>query len=263
MLTSTEILILKVRDDSVEEVIDTVAAERSVLLRLNGEPVVSLLCTPSDIDALAVGFLVSEGFISADSLPRSVAVDETALEVAVELELPAGWRDMIESGAITPGCGRGVTFANAAAPRLKAIASRMTEGQAVGDLPAIRSVMETFRSQSLLYASTGGVHSAAIFEGKKALFFAEDIGRHNAVDKVIGRAALSGVPLGDKVLVSSGRVSGEIMTKVIRSGIPVIVSRGAPTCVSVSRAEDYGVTLVGFARGSRMNIYSHPWRIIQ
>lgn len=262
MLTSTEVLILKVRDDSVEEVIDTVAAERSVLLRVNGEPVVSLLCTPTDIDALAVGFLVSEGFLSANSLPRSVAVDEPALEVAVELELPDGWRDMIESRAITPGCGRGVTFANAAAPNLKAIASRMTT-----DLSEVRAVVETFRSQSLLYASTGGVHSAAIFEAEggkiKMLFFAEDIGRHNAVDKVIGRAALSGVPLGDKILVSSGRVSGEIMTKVVRSGIPVMVSRGAPTCVSVSRAEDYGVTLVGFARGNRMNIYSHPWRIIQ
>lgn len=259
MLTSTEVLILKIRDDSVEEVIDTVAAERSVLLRVNGEPVVSLLCTPSDIDALAVGFLVSEGFLSANSLPRSVAVDEAALEVAVEMELPDGWCDMIESRAITPGCGRGVTFANAAAPHLKAIASRTTTG-----LPEIRAVVETFRSQSLLYASTGGVHSAAIFEANsgKMLFFAEDIGRHNAVDKVIGRAALSGVPLGDKILVSSGRVSGEIMTKIVRSGIPVIVSRGAPTCVSVSRAEDYGVTLVGFARGSRMNIYSHPWRII-
>ncbi|MBI5829949.1 MAG: formate dehydrogenase accessory sulfurtransferase FdhD [Chloroflexi bacterium] len=239
--------------------IDTVAAERSILLKINGEPVVSLLCTPSDIDALAVGFLISEGFLSAASQPRSVAFDEKKLEVAVEAELPAGWRDMTESRAITPGCGRGVTFtASSGAARLKAVKSRVKS-----NLPEIRAIVETFRRQSLLYASTGGVHSAAIFGGKIMLFFAEDIGRHNAVDKVIGMAALSGALLDDKILVSSGRVSGEIMTKVVRSGIPVIVSRGAPTCVSVSRAEDSGVTLVGFARGNRMNIYSHPWRIIQ
>ena len=108
---------------------------------------------------------------------------------------------------------------------------------------------------------TGGVHSAALADRKNIHQFAEDIGRHNAVDKLLGKAFLASIPVEDKILLSSGRISGEIMTKVIRNRIPILISRTAPTCMSITYAEYHGVTLIGFARGNRMNIYTHPQRI--
>jgi FdhD protein len=125
----------------------------------------------------------------------------------------------------------------------------------------IRRLLSTFRNISALYLETGGVHSAALSDGKDILFFSEDIGRHNAVDKLIGKAFLQSVPIEDKVLLTSGRVTSEIMTKAARNRFPVLISRAAPSCMAISYAEDMGITLIGFARGERMNIYSWPNRI--
>jgi FdhD protein len=126
----------------------------------------------------------------------------------------------------------------------------------------IQALLKKFRSISELFMQTGGVHSAALADQKRIHLFAEDIGRHNAVDKIIGKAFLAGIPVADKILLSSGRISGEIMTKVIRNRIPIMISRTAPTCMSITYAEDHGITLIGFARGNRMNIYTHPQRVV-
>ena len=125
----------------------------------------------------------------------------------------------------------------------------------------IRQLLATFRTISKLYIETGGVHSAALSDGSELLFFSEDIGRHNAVDKLIGRAFLQSVPVENKILITSGRVTSEIMTKAGRNRFPVLISRAAPSCMALSYAEDMGITLIGFARGDRMNIYTWPNRI--
>ncbi|MBS1128765.1 MAG: formate dehydrogenase family accessory protein FdhD, partial [Nitrospirae bacterium] len=103
--------------------------------------------------------------------------------------------------------------------------------------------------------------SAALSDGKDLLFFSEDIGRHNAVDKLIGKAFLKGVSIENKILFTSGRVTSEIVTKAGRNRFPILVSRAAASCMAISYAEDMGITLVGFARGDRMNIYTWPTRI--
>jgi FdhD protein len=105
------------------------------------------------------------------------------------------------------------------------------------------------------------VHSAALSDGKDILFFSEDIGRHNAVDKLIGKAFLQSVSVENKILLTSGRVTSEIVTKAGRNRFPILISRAAPSCMAISYAEDMGITLVGFARGDRMNIYTWPNRI--
>jgi len=133
--------------------------------------------------------------------------------------------------------------------------TRITAGE-------VQALMKEFRSTSALFMKTGGVHSAALADSNGILLFSEDIGRHNAVDKLIGKAFLANIPVEDKILLSSGRISGEIMTKVIRNHIPIMISRTAPTCMSITYAEDHGVTLIGFARSNRMNIYTHPHRIV-
>lgn len=251
-----EVLLLKVRDGRVEETLDSVAAEGRITLSVNGEPLVSLLCTPRDLQAMAVGFLFSESLITDLQVLRSVTVVGDRVEIAAE-HLPEDWRERIRVGTLASGCGRGVTFSatrkGPASPR-KSPGPRLNTKQ-IGDL------LKRFSRMSELFEKTGGVHSAALAdESGQIRFFAEDIGRHNAVDKIIGQAVLEAVPLEDKILLSSGRVSAEIMGKVDRTAIPVLVSRSAPTCMAVMTAEDQGITLVGFARGSRMNVYSHPWR---
>ena len=242
----------------MEELVDAVASETSLTVEVNGTEVARLLCSPSDEEALAAGFLFTEGLLSERTTLLSLEDDkaEGALRVSIA-GLADNWTDLLSRKTYASGCGRGVTFSGTVEQAWKEV----DRGMLRWSIPQITDRLRELRERSGLYIQTGGVHSAALSDGEKLILFAEDIGRHNAVDKVIGRAFLNGVSLADKILVSSGRISSEIMGKVIRAGIPMLVSRAAPTCRSVSAAEDAGVTLIGFARGDRMNIYSHPWRV--
>jgi len=259
MKATHDTLIIRADNHQVAEQQDTVATEVPFSLLVNGENLVSLLCSPSELDAMAVGFLLSEGLLKEREALVSVDVDETTTTVSVRIKnLPEDWQTMFHRKSITSGCGKGITFTDA---------RRLDDSQPLrADLrvriSSIVALLKEFRDISKLFKETGGVHSAALCDADRLLFFSEDIGRHNAVDKLIGKAFLNQVPLTDKMLFSSGRISGEIMTKVVRSRIPILVSRAAPTCMAVVAAEDHGVTLIGFARGRRMNIYTHPQRLL-
>jgi FdhD protein len=113
-----------------------------------------------------------------------------------------------------------------------------------------------------VFKATGGVHSAALCEAKSILVFSEDIGRHNAIDKIFGECILKDIPTEGCLIITSGRVSSEILLKVARRNIPLLISKSAPTNLGVRLADDLGITLVGFARGRRMNIYTNGWRIM-
>jgi FdhD protein len=235
-----------------------VASELPIRLVLNDQQLVTLLCTPSELEELAVGFLLSEGLLLERSAIRKLEFIERDAAIRIELsDLPADWSKMFEKRTISSGCGKGITFTSYRMDTDNRIA---VTGQMVS-LTGIRNLLNDFRNISKLYLSTGGVHSAALSDGKGLLFFSEDIGRHNAVDKLIGKAFLQSVPVENKVLLTSGRVTSEIVTKAGRNRIPVLISRAAPSCMAISYAEDMGITLVGFARGDRMNIYTWPNRI--
>jgi len=251
--------VIRVTGNLIEEINDTIAMEIPFTLIVNGETLVSLLCSPSDLDHMAIGFLFSEGLLADRDSIADIQISEKISTVSVTLaNLPKNWQSNFHKKTITSGCGKGITF---------------TDPNKLQDLPAnrspiqlsteqVRNFLSAFRNQSKSYLKTGGIHSAALANETGILLFAEDIGRHNAVDKLIGRAILERIPLTDKILLSSGRISGEIMTKVIRSKIPCLISRTAPTCMSISYAENHGVTLIGFARGNRMNIYTHPQGVV-
>jgi len=254
----SEALILKISGARVEGVIDEVASELPVRLVLNGAPLVTLLATPSELEELAVGFLLSEGVLREKASVQGIEVSEKDAAVHVSLsDLPDDWERLFEKRSISSGCGKGVTFTNYRA----SFADRIPFTGPMVSLGDLRRQLDTFRSISRLYLETGGVHSAALSDGKEILFFSEDIGRHNAVDKLIGKAFLASVPLENKVLLTSGRVTSEIVTKAGRNRFPVLISRAAPSCMAISYAEDMGITLVGFARADRMNIYTWPKRI--
>ena len=126
----------------------------------------------------------------------------------------------------------------------------------------ILSLMNDFRNMSKNFLLTGGVHSAAIADPENIIIFREDIGRHNAIDKIIGHVVLSNKSFNKKIIITSGRISSEILLKVLKCEIPVIVSKSAPTNRAIEICRETGITLIGFARGNRMNIYSGEQRII-
>ncbi len=258
METKRDALILKVSGNNVDGVVDTVASELPVTLVVNSEPLVTLLCTPSELEELAIGFLLTEGILREKKTIKKLEVDEKELSVRIELtDLPSDFSKMFEKRTISSGCGKGITFTN-----YRTEADRRIEAKGhLLSLDDIRKLLGTFRNISKLYLETGGVHSAGLSDGKEILFFSEDIGRHNAVDKLIGKAFLKSIPVENKILITSGRVTSEIVTKAGRNRFPVLISRAAPSCMAVSYAEDMGITLIGFARSDRMNIYTWPNRI--
>jgi FdhD protein len=159
---------------------------------------------------------------------------------------------------LTTGCGGG--FSGADSP---GGCRRLDTALRVEDR-AIRRLMETMTGAAALFRTTGGTHIACLGDSEgRVLFTAEDIGRHNAVDKVVGLALIAGVGVHDLILCSSGRVSSEILSKAARARIPVVVSRSAPTSRAIELAEGFLLTLVGFARGRRMNVYTAPERVVK
>jgi FdhD protein len=253
-------LILKVKGNEIEGAVDEVAAELPVRLVLNGEPLVTLLCTPTEIEELAIGFLLSEGLLHDRDSIRKLAVSDTGPSIEIEIVgLPNGWEKQFEKRTISSGCGKGITFTNYDREKDRKLDTK----RPVMSIDDIRSQLQSFRTISTLYLETGGVHSAALSDGRSILFFSEDIGRHNAVDKLIGKAFLKDVSIENKILFTSGRVTSEIVTKAGRNRFPILISRAAASCMAINYAEDMGITLVGFARGDRMNIYTWPNRIKQ
>jgi FdhD protein len=259
MKSSHETLIIRLKDEQPQEITDHVAAEIGFSLNVNNKHIVTLLCTPAELDAMAIGFLLSEGILQDRDSLLDVHVDEKNFTVSVTLKnLPEDIDNTFRKKTITSGCGQGITYTDAASlknlPPNRSILRVSPE--------KIMAMLKEFRTLSGLFSKTGGVHSAAMIDKGKIILFSEDIGRHNAVDKLLGKAFLANISTNDKILLSSGRISGEIMTKVIRSRIPILISRTAPTCMSIIYAEEHGITLIGFARGNRMNIYTHPQRIV-
>jgi FdhD protein len=260
MSTRTSLLKIKrISGDKVERVKDAVIKERPVTVMFNEDELATFMCSPADLDSLAVGFLFSEGLVRSKKDIKRIAVDERESVVWVETaearELPEGF---VARRFITTGCGKGLTFVDSSrtSKNLKVSSEFTIESSCI---PALAG--ESLR-KSQLFRTTGGTHSAALCSPKKILVFKEDIGRHSAIDKVVGHCVLNGIRTEDRILVTSGRVSSEILVKAARSRIPVVISKSAPTDLAIRLAEDLQIALVGFARGMRMNIYSNDWRIL-
>lgn len=243
--------ILRVGDSSAEEADDFVAVEKKVRISVNGRNVLSLYCSPQMIREFVVGVVFNEGLISGGWCAERLSIEYGDV---IEVDIPATGTIAEGERTVTSGCTGGISL-NRKLPEEK------ISDPAVFPVQDIRNLYKDFQKRSEGYRTTGGVHSAALADVHAIYAFAEDIGRHNAVDKVIGYALLEDIPFGGKIMLASGRLSSEIVTKCVRCGIPVLISRAAPTSLSVAIAEDSGLTLIGFARGHRMNIYAGRQRI--
>ena len=234
------------------------AREFPLTIMLNGDQLVTVLCSPGELEALAAGFLFSEGMIRSKDEITGLTLDSERGIVRIRT---AGDKKADEKlfmkRVLTTGCGRGMAFYSYAdLDRKKKVLSdlKVTPEE-------VFSLSRRFQTASELYKSTHGVHSAALCDTREVLVFAEDIGRHNAVDKVLGRCLLEGLAVADRILVTSGRISSEILFKAAGSGIPVLVSKSAPTDMGVDLALELGITLIGFVRGGGMNVYAGQERI--
>jgi FdhD protein len=234
---------------------DRVAVEEPLEIRIGGRPVAVTMRTPGHDEELALGFCLSEGIpATAARLPDDLAAN------TVEVEAAGFDADRVARNFYTTSscgvCGKGALEAVAVeAPR---VASRLTvRAGLVAGLP------ERLRAAQPTFAATGGLHATGLFDPEGGLLcLREDVGRHNAMDKVIGWAHGAGaLPLADRVLCVSGRLSFELVQKAAVAGCPVLVAVGAPSSLAVELGQDRGITLCGFVRGGSLNVYTEPWRL--
>ncbi|NLP38016.1 MAG: formate dehydrogenase accessory sulfurtransferase FdhD [Firmicutes bacterium] len=249
--------ILRVDDKGIHELDDPVIREVPLTIFLNGKELVTLLHTPERSEELAVGFLRSEGLIRRFADIRSLRFDQEQGIVFVETKGNELAEKLYGKRTITSGCGKGTVFYHA----LDALKSNPVKSEMTIPARQILALMRQLQERAELYQQTGGIHSSALGSKEGLLYVCEDIGRHNAVDKLIGHCLKEEIDLNEKVLLTSGRVSSEILIKTAKLSIPVLVSRSAPTELSIELAINLGITLIGFARGRRFNIYANQQRI--
>ena len=247
--------ITRIAEASAEKVEDEVAREAALTIFLNDAELVTMLCSPAEEKYLAVGFLAAEGLIETADDITSIVIDDTR-GIARVTTKSGGEAERIWKRFISSGCGRGATFYSAAD-----VTSPPVESAIRIDPFRVYRLMRAFQDRSEVFKNTGGVHAAALASGDEIELFSEDIGRHNAVDKVFGRCLIEGIITKDKMLLVTGRISSEILLKVARRGIPALISKSAPTDSGVKLAEKLGITLIGFVRGHRMNVYAHAERV--
>lgn len=263
---------LRIRDGAVSARPDTLVAEEPLEIRLNGRPLTITMRTPGDDFALATGFLVSEGVVAAADDVRQIQYcagtnDEgvntyNVVDVRLAPGVPVPDTGLERHVYTTSSCGL--------CGKASLDAVRTTARFPIADAPPLRispallaALPDRLRAAQRVFAQTGGLHGAALFaEDGELLDVREDVGRHNAVDKLVGRAVQSGgLPLSRAILLVSGRASFELAQKAVMAGIPVLAAVSAPSSLAVDLADETGLTLVGFLRGANMNVYAGQHRI--
>ncbi len=230
-----------------------VIVETPVTLTVNGKVWLTFMCTPTDIEALAVGFLYNEGVIAAAGDIEVIKVCPTGENVDIWLtksvDQPEHWRR-------TTGCTGGKT---AVTP--EQLHPELKDGFLLNPSD-INKLVEYLLDAQVLYREVGGVHTSVLSDGNKIVTSAEDIGRHNSLDKIAGRCLLDHRQLQRKILITTGRISSDMIQKSARIGASVVISRTSASSLSVKLAEQWGITLIGYARSDQFIIYAHPERVI-
>ena len=262
--------VVRVRGRARASESDRAATEEPLEVRLHGQPFAVIMRTPGADRELAAGFLLAERVIAgADDLgtiahctdpeaghPENVVNVTLANSSAAVIERLLAGRRQVTTNASCGMCGRR-TIESIAADVAPIGAAWTVAASAIAALPG------QLRERQAVFDETGGLHAAGLFRRDGSLVdVAEDVGRHNAVDKIVGRMLMrDALPLSDHLLCVSGRTSFEIVQKAIVAGIPIVAAVSAPSSLAIELAREFGVTLVGFIRGDSFNIYAHPQRI--
>jgi FdhD protein len=224
--------------------------EKELVVYVNLQHLVTILCTPTKLNFLVIGFLYSEGIISSMDDITMMRVCDAESEVDVRLANP----DFVlpTKRTLTSGCGGGATFTNK---------GQKVDSDFVTTPAEVLSQMKLLLEHEDLYHLSGGVHTSALSDMKNLLVITEDIGRHNTLDKIQGECLAMGIPSGDRLILTTGRVSSEMLLKAARMQAPLVASRHTPTGTAILLARDLGIALMGQVRGNRLSVYSHPERL--
>ncbi|MBN2502366.1 MAG: formate dehydrogenase accessory sulfurtransferase FdhD [Anaerolineales bacterium] len=242
----------KVNISNQDPIQSEVIIEKAVSLTVNGKVWLTFMCTPLNLEALALGFLYNESIIDSIEEVADVHVckreDNVDVWLNKSVEEPRQWRR-------TSGCTGGFTASNMQAQNPEFSNSAKIPAQTIINL------MATLSDSQPLYKKSGGVHSSAISDGREILFSVEDIGRHNTLDKIAGTIIQKSITPDKRIILTTGRISSEMLQKTVRIGASIVVSRTAPTSLSIEYADAWGITLIGYARRAQFNLYTHPERI--
>ncbi len=230
-----------------------VIEEGFVSIFVNGEELATVMCSPRDQERLAIGFLCNEGIISSLDEVRALHVCPSGACVDVWLTRSNFVRPT--RLILTSGCGGGVTFddlTKTVDPLESAITIRPEK---------LAQLLIEMQQRGTLYARSRGVHTAALSDGERIIALAEDVGRHNTIDKMRGACLIEKIDSRDKILLCTGRISSEMINKAARMGCPIVASRTSPTSLSVQLARQWNITLAGYVRRDQMKVYAHPERL--
>lgn len=238
---------------------ESIAREVPLTVILNGQEFATLVCSPADVRELAVGFLASEGVIRTIEDVQSMSINENQGFIYVELKnpQPIAPSDMSKR-LIGSCCGKSRQFyfkTDAATAKTVMSKTKITQEQCF-------RLMKALNARSEIFFETGGVHNAALCHPDKIIAARTDIGRHNALDKLFGYILTNQLNVKDCVIAFSGRISSEVLLKVSKMGIGILLSKSAPTDLALKTAVDLNITVAGFIRESKMNVYTHSDRII-
>jgi FdhD protein len=232
--------------------------EQAVTLYLNGREIVTLLCAGHHLDELAAGFFFAEGFLETSADLESLEVNEAEGKVNLIIRSDMLLTERLwQKRTVTSGCGKGSLFyysLDALLSRPVASTMRLSVNQILDRVEDLNRLSETYRR-------THGVHNSAVADGERIVLFRDDIGRHNAVDMIVGHFFLNNLSLGDKFLITTGRLTSEILIKAAKIRIPVLVSRNTATSLAVELAKSLNITLIGYARAGKFTVYSGEERI--
>lgn len=260
LVNTIETQVIKITGTDREEAKERVVIEKAFTVFINGKEFATMVCTPTQEKELVIGFLCSEGIINDSDQIKKVNLDKRAGLVWVETtEERTISEDLFLKRYLTSCCGKGKSsfyFANDARLAKKVESPIKIKAQEVS------LYINLLEDRSELFHLTGGVHGGALAAEGKLNYCAEDIGRHNVIDKLYGHAFMKKMDLSRMIIVFSGRISSEILIKTAKMGCPIIVGVSAPTDLALKLADELGITVIGFARENRMNVYTHPERIL-
>ena len=272
-------LYYRVTERGAEPIHGVVIGESRWSLFVNGLEVVTFMATSHNLHHLALGFLVSENLIASLEEVASIRVNEApdraywyipalgidetrAMAVceegvgSIEVRLTRAEFTLPAHRILTSGCGGGITFDDLSNQQTPLDSTRTVR------VAQIFGMMRELNANARLYRESRGVHTSALGDGERLLAIAEDVGRHNTLDKIRGDCLMRGIPTRDGILISTGRISSEMITKAAKMQVPIVVSRTSPTHLAVELARAWNIALIGYARGGQMQVYTGMERIV-
>ncbi|WP_126426333.1 formate dehydrogenase accessory sulfurtransferase FdhD [Brevibacillus marinus] len=251
---------VKFQDGSWTSADDEIAVEYPLTIFVNDEEFATVVCTPSDLDELVIGFLASEGVIGSHRDLKQLLIDTgkgfAYADLQYELKLE---QRLFSQRRITSCCGKSrqsfYFFSDARTAKPVTCTVTVT-------IEDCQRLMRDLQQGSLIHQQTGGVHNAALYGQQGIVVRYSDIGRHNALDKIFGYCLRNELDMSDKILVFSGRISSEVLLKAAKIGAGILISKSAPTDLALNLAEELGITAVGFVRNGRANVYTGAHRVV-